>query len=180
MLSKLLEKLVARQLLEYLSVKKLLTDWQSAYRAFQSTETAIAGLLSDILLALDTGDIAALALLDLSAAFDTVDHSILLQRLQTSFGLNSSVLLWFCSYLDQRQQHVRYCGKQSVTLIVRFGVPQGSVLGPLLFVMYSADIVIIVACQGLSVHQYADDIQAYGRCRPVSYTHLTLPTILRV
>ena len=53
---------------------------------------------------------------------------ILLQRLQTSFGLNSSVLLWFCSYLDQRQQHVRYCGKQSVTSIVRFGVPHGSIL----------------------------------------------------
>jgi len=91
---------------------------------------------------------------------------ILLQRLQTSFGLNSSVLLWFCSYLDQRQQYVHYCGKQSVTSIVQFGVPQGSVLGPLLFVMYTADIVNIVAHRGLSGHQYADDIQAYGRCRP--------------
>ena len=82
-ISKLLERLVARQLLAYLSVDKLLPDRQSFYQAFRSTETAIAGLLSDILSALDTGDIAALAMLDLSAAFDTVDHTILLQRLQT-------------------------------------------------------------------------------------------------
>jgi len=80
-LSKLLEKLVARQLIDYLSVNNLLPDRQSAYRAFRSTETAIAGRMSDILLALDAGDIAALALLDLSAAFDTVDHTILIQRL---------------------------------------------------------------------------------------------------
>jgi len=115
--------------------------------------------------------ITKLALLDLLAAFDTVDHSILLQRLQ-SFGLNSSVLLWFCSYLDQHQQHVRYCGKQSVTSIVRFGVPHGSVLGPLLFVMYTVDIVSIVAHQGMSVHQHANDIQAYGRCLPNDATSL--------
>ena len=94
-LSKLLEKLVARQLIDYLSVNKLLPDRPSAYRAFRSTETA----MSDILLALDTGDIAALALLDLSAAFDTVDHTILIQRLRTSFGLNDAVLSWFRSYV---------------------------------------------------------------------------------
>jgi len=98
-------------------------------------------------------------MLDLSAAFDTVDHTILLQRLQTSFGLNGTVLSWFCSYLDQRRQHVCYRGKQSSTSDVQFGVPQGSVLGSLLFVLYTADIVNIIACQGLSAHQYAGDIQ---------------------
>jgi len=103
-LSKLLEKLVVLQQIDYLSVNKLLSDRQSAYRAFRSIETA--GLMSDILLALDAGDIAALALLDLSAAFDTVDHTILIQRLRTSFGLNDAVLSWFRSYLDQRRQHV--------------------------------------------------------------------------
>jgi len=76
----------------YLSDNDLLPDRQSAYQAFRLTETAIARLLSDILTALDTGDIPALALLDLSAAFDTVDHSILLHRLRTSFGLSGSVL----------------------------------------------------------------------------------------
>jgi len=87
----------------YLSNNDLLPDRQSAYRAFRLTETAIARLLSDILTALDAGDIAALALLDLSAAFDTVDHSILLRRLKTSFGLSGSVLAWFSSYIDQRR-----------------------------------------------------------------------------
>ena len=93
-MSKLLEKLTARQLLEYLSVNKLPAR-QSAYRTFRSTETAIAGLLcdNDILSALDTRYIAVIALLDLSAAFDTVDHTILLQRLQTPFGLCHCVVL---------------------------------------------------------------------------------------
>jgi len=136
-----LEKLIDQQLLEYLSVNKLLPDRQSAYRAFRSTKTAIAGLLSDILSALDTGDIAALALLDLSTAFDAVDHTILLQRLQASFGLKGTVLSWFCSYLDQRQQHVCYRGKHSATSDDRFGMPPGSLLGLLLFVLYTADIV---------------------------------------
>jgi len=171
-LSKLLEKLVARQLIDYLSVNKLLPDRQSAYRAFRSTETAIAGLMPDILLALDAGDIAALALLDLSAAFDTVDHTILIQRLRTSFGLNDAVLSWFRSYLDQRRQHVCHRGEQSALSIVLFGVPQGSVLGPLLFVMYTADFVNIVERQRLSAHQYADDIQVYSRCRSNHSTSL--------
>jgi len=78
----------------------------------RSTETANTRLLSDILLTLDAGDIARLALLDLSAAFDTVDHTILLQRLWTSFSLNGAVWSWFCSYLDQRRQHVCHRGEQ--------------------------------------------------------------------
>jgi len=128
--------------------------------------------MSDILLALDAGDIAALALLDLSAAFDTVDHTILIQHLRTSLGLNDAFLSWFRSYLDQRRQHMCHRGQQSAPSIVQFGVPQGSVLDPLLFVMYTADVVIIVERQGLSAHQYADDIQLYSRC------HLNVSTSL--
>ena len=122
-ISKLLERLVASQL----SDNKLLPDHQSAYRAFCSTETVIARVLSDILTAIDSGDIAALCLLDLSAAFDTVDHSILLRRQQRSYGLNGSALAWFGSYLNQRQQHVTHRGVESVTTTTQFGVPQGSV-----------------------------------------------------
>ena len=165
-ISKLLERLVASQLMAYLSDNKLLPDHQSAYRAFCSTETVIARVLSDILTALDSGDIAALALLDLSAAFDTVDHSILLLRLQRSFGLNGSALEWFTSYLCQRQQHVSHRGEHSATTTIQFGVPQGSVLGPILFVLYTADVIHLVKQHGFRAHQYADDTQLYGCCEP--------------
>jgi len=94
-ISKLLEILVASQLTAYLSDNKLLPDHQSAYRAFCSTETVIARVLLDILTAIDSGDSRTLCLLDLSAAFDMVDHSILLRRLQRSYGLNGSALAWF-------------------------------------------------------------------------------------
>ena len=170
--SKLLERLVASQLQKYLSDNNLLPDHQSAYRAFCSTETVIARVLSDIYTALDHGDIAALALLDLSAAFDTVDHCILLRHLQTSFGLSGSALAWFTSYLTQRQQYVSHHGNHSETTIIQFGVPQGSVLGPLLFVLYTADVVRLVEQYGFNAHQYADDTQLYGWCRPCNSTSL--------
>ena len=109
-LSKLLERLVARQLLDYLNAQHLLPDCQSAYRAHYSTETAILKVMSDILLALDSGDLTLLTLLDLSAAFDTVDHVILLQRLKTSYGITPSFAVYhkvrssdrscFCSTLQ--------------------------------------------------------------------------------
>jgi len=109
-LSKLLERLVARQLLDCLNLMQLLPDLQSAYRANHSTETAVTKILADILLALDDGDLTMLTLLDLldlSAAFDTVDHETLIQRLEVSFGLCGTVLGWFKSYLDGRTQYVR-------------------------------------------------------------------------
>jgi len=171
-MSKLLERIVARQLVSYLSDNDLLPDRQSAYRAFRSTETVIARLLSDILTALDAGDIAALAVLNLSAAFDTVDHPILLHRLQTSFGLCGSALAWLSSYLEQRRHYVSAHGKQSAMSDSKFGVPRGSVLGPILFIMYTADVIRIVERFGLGVHQYADDTQIHGSCRPNSSASL--------
>jgi len=109
--------------------------------------------------ALDSGDIAALALLDLSPAFDTFDHSIILLRLLRSFGLNSSALAWFTSYLCQRQQHVSHRREHSATTTIQFSVPQGSVLGPILFVLYTSDVMHLVEQRGFRVHQYADDTQ---------------------
>ena len=137
-LSKLLERLVARQLLEHLNAARLLPDLQSAYRAYHSTETAVLKVLADILRALDTGDLAVLTLLDLSTAFDTVDHATLLRRLEVSYGLRGHVLGWFHSYLNGRIQYVR-CGTASTVTVLLCGVPQGSVLGPILFVLYTAD-----------------------------------------
>ena len=108
-LSKTLERLVASQLLDYLRAADLLPDLQSAYRAHHSTETAVLKVLADILRAVDGGDLAVLALLDLSAAFDTVDHETLLNRLKKSYGLGGRAHDWFQSYLSGRFQSVR-CG----------------------------------------------------------------------
>jgi hypothetical protein len=90
--SKILERLVARQLTAYLKQHDLLHRLQSAYRSAHSTETAVLRVLSDILLAIDSGDVAVLAMLDLSAAIDSVDHQILLQRLRMTFGISDLVL----------------------------------------------------------------------------------------
>ena len=98
-LSKLLERLVACRLLAHLRSSGLLPRLQSAYRANHSVETAVLKVLSDILLAIDNGDLSSLVSLDLSSAFDTVDHSILLQRLELTFGIGEMALSWFRSYL---------------------------------------------------------------------------------
>ena len=91
-LSKLLERLVSRQLLDYITAEGLMSALQSAYRLFHSTETAVLKVLADILRALDNGNVAVLTLLDLSAAFDTVDHVLLLRRLETSYGIGGCAL----------------------------------------------------------------------------------------
>jgi Reverse transcriptase (RNA-dependent DNA polymerase) len=108
-MSKLLERLVAKQLVEHLTSSGLLLALQSVYRAYPSTETAVLQVLADILKAIDTRNLAVLTLPDLSAAFDTNDHATLLQRLKTSYGISGTVLNWLSSYLRNRSQFVR-CG----------------------------------------------------------------------
>jgi len=122
-------------------------------------------VLSDILLAIDAGDLAALVLLDLSAAFDTVDHAVLLRRLET-FGLGGTALHWFESYLVGRRQRIRTPVTFSFPTVIECGVPQGSVLGPILFLLYIADLQLLIEDRGLCPHHFADDVQIYGFCSP--------------
>jgi len=172
-LSKLLERLVARQLMAYLSSSDLLPSLQSGFRPGHSVETAVLRVLSDILNAVDLGDVAALILLDMSAAFDTVDHRILLQRLQSTFGIHDTVHQWFRSYLSGRRQCVRRGYIKSLITTLVCGVPQGSVLGPVLFVMYTVDLIQLIERHGLVPHLYADDTQVYGFCPPSATSALS-------
>ena len=106
------------------------------------------------------------------AAFDTVDHSILLDRLSISFGLTGSAFDWMRSFIVGRTQTVLYCGSVSRCAVVRSGVAQGSVLGPLLYVLYTADIQRLVVSLGFDVHLYADDTQFHGSCMPADTADL--------
>ena len=105
-------------------------------------------------------------MLDLSAAFDTVDHDTLLRRLQTSYGFDGIVIKWFISYLSGRVQYVRTPITTSSRSPVVHGVPRGSVLEPILFLLYVADLLKLIKRHQLVPHAYADDIQIYGFCRP--------------
>ena len=132
--SKLLERIVFRQLYDYLSRADLLPSlqWvQSAYRTHHSTETAVRKVLTDIHYAVDDGDLSVLALLDLSAAFDNVDHDILPTRLRVSYGVGGATLDWLQSYLTHRVECVKRGSDRSTLTTVWFQVQQVSVLGPI-------------------------------------------------
>ena len=134
-LSKLIERLVCQQLSEHLSKNDLYVPVQSAYRKDHSTETALLKVLNDLLLAIDGCDAAVLTLLDQSAAFDMVDHSILISRLTALFGISGTIHSWFLSYLSNRSQSICIKGTTSPSFTVHYGVPQRSVLGPILFTL---------------------------------------------
>ena len=114
--------------------------------------------------------VTLLVLLDLSAAFDTVDHGILLRRLRTSFGIRGKALEWFSSYLLGRSQHILFDGVKSDSFDLRFGVPQGSCLGPLLFVVYASKLFEIIQAHLPDAHCFADDTQLYLSFKPDSPT----------
>ena len=120
-----------------------------------------------MLKAVDRGTETALVLLDLSAAFDTVYHEILLQRLRVTFGIQDTVHQWFRSDLLDRKQYVRRELIKSSKVRITFGMPQGSVLGPLLFSLHIVDVMSLMEDNGSSPHLYADDTYVYGSCRPV-------------
>ena len=160
-LSKLIERAVSLRLNSYLCEHNLNESFQSAYKCHHSTETALVRVKNDIMMAVDGKKAVVLVLLDLSAAFDTVDHNMLFSRLENMFGLTSTVLEWFRSYLHYRSQIVSIGTAMSEVMFLLFGVPQGSVLGPLIFVMYTRPIGLIARKYGVHFHLYADDTQLY-------------------
>ena len=159
-LSSLIERIVASRLTSRLSLNNLFNTHQSAYRKFHSTETALLSVQNDLLISMDNGHISALLLLDLSAAFDTVDYDILFHRLETWFGISNTALSWFKSFLTDRQQAVRVDDSSSSASNLLFGVPQGSVLGPILFSLYTTPLSSLISGHpNIHHHLYADDTQ---------------------
>ena len=167
-LSKVLERIVLKQFLQHLQSHSLLEPFQSAYRKCHSTETALLRVVNGLLQASDSGCVSILSLLDLSAAFDTIDHYILITRLRSTFGCSGTVLEWFISYLSCRTQSV-FVGHESTPSVLKSGVPQGSVLGPLLFTLYTHPLSAVICQSGLSYHFFADDFQFHKWSVPADF-----------
>ena len=149
----------------------LLSPNQSAYRPAHSTETALLRVTNDILTALDRGDVTFLTLLDLSAAFDTIDHSLLYKILSHTYGISGTALSWIQSYLTHRTQSVTINNISSDSSPLSFGVPQGSVLGPILFIMCTQPLHSLIHSFSLSDQSFADDTQLYTSCKPKDTQH---------
>ena len=178
-LSNVLERVVARQLIDYMSRHHLHEVYQSAYKQFHSTETALLKIQNDILCGIDSGDAVILIQLYLSAAFDLMDHKILLKRMEDILGIKDTALEWFASYLSGHSQKVKIGKEFSLAEFLTYRVPQGSVLGPLLFLVYILPLAVIFRKHGLCVHGFADDTQSYVRVSPKSPSSIN-ETVARV
>ena len=157
--SKLIEECVIRQLSSHMVTNGLGEVLQSAYKANHSTKTALMRVFDEIYGSLDSNKAVFMALLDLSAAFDTVDHQILQRRLEALLGVRESALNWFVSYLSERTMQVLVNGVKSVTMHLDCSVPQGSKLGPRLFSDYTMPLGALLRTLLLLFHFYADDSQ---------------------
>ena len=160
-IAKVIEKVVLSQLMDHLLSENLLEPYQSAYKPGHSTETALLDIHNFIASQLDEGRFVLLVLLDLSSAFDTVSHNNLLNILQSKYRISGTVLTWFKSYLTDRYQQVKIGNFLSSVKHLDTGVPQGSVLGPVLFSMYLSGLSDVIRHHGIHFHHYADDTQLY-------------------
>ena len=176
-LSKLIERAILNQLSPHLNENKCFSDFQSAYRQYHSTETALCRIYNDLLLNVQNSFISLLILLDLSAAFDTIDFDLLLKDLYDS-GIRGTALKLLESYLKDRFQKVSVLDSTSEPLELHFGVPQGSVLGPVLFSLYSSKLAKIFEAHGVNYHFYADDSQIYMPITNIASTKTKLTNIM--
>ena len=160
-ISKVTEKAVLEQFVTYANDNHLFPSYQSAYRKFFSTETALLKIMNDCLSAMEEQQVTAFVGIDLSSAFDTVDHSILLEVLKAKYGVDSSALQWFQSYLMDRTMKVKINNCQSMARKVQSSVPQGSIAGPILFSAYASTLPSAISDPNVHLMGYADDHGLY-------------------
>ena len=156
--SKVFEKVIFNRLLNYINSQNIISHCQYGFRQNQATFMAITEMYDKISLAIDRNEYCAGIFIDLAKAFDTLDHNILLFKLEY-YGIRGITLTWFRSYLECRQQYVTFYHTSSALEYISYGVPQGSILGPLLFILYVND---IVNCSSiLNSILFADDTNAF-------------------
>ena len=165
-LGKVIEKIVITQLDVFLQDNNILNKFQSGFRKGHSTETALVKVTDDLKVSADNKNVSVLVLLDLTAAFDTIDHLVLIQRLENWIGLSGTALSWFCSYLTGRNYSVKLDDFESDKHTITSGIPQGSILGPLLFSLYILPLGELIASYGIDYHFYADDTQLHISVAP--------------
>ena len=178
-LSKLIERVVVAQLNDHMSQHNLQEPLQSAYSKFHSTEIAIIYILNNLLCAIDNNDMVFVSLPDCSAAFDLVDHLTLLHRLIHHLGVSDKPLDWFGSYLSENTQCVSINGTISPAHQLSCGVPQGSVLGPRLFTIYTQLLGDIICMHDVNFHLYADDTQLDLACKQDDCPQIQRETLCR-
>ena len=160
-ISKILERLFLFRFRPFITSSPLLNPYQSAYRQGYSTETALLFTLNNIRYSADCGKSTILVSLDLSSAFDPIDHHLLLERLRIMFGVTGPALNWLRSYLTDRTHLVKQGDDLSIPMQLQTGVPQGSVLGQILSTSFISPVHCIATQFGVCQQQYADDTQLY-------------------
>lgn len=170
-LSKLLEKIMSKRLTDHVNNNNILPSIQSGFRKHHNTTTALIKVTNDIMQNVDKSQSTFLVLLDYSKAFDVINHELLIAKLH-HYNIHPVVLAWFSNYLSNRVQTVKLNNSLSTDMFISKGVPQGSILGPLLFTIYTSDLPSVLT-SSCTMHLYADDAQLQVASNP-QYPNLSI------